>query len=123
MTNTENERRRFTRVAFDTAATLVQGDRVHHTNLVDISLNGLLVETPEAYEIRADQPCDVSIILGDSTEIQMKVKLVHSSSSVLGFKSDSIDMESIAHLRRLIELNLNDPTASDRVLSELLLPH
>jgi hypothetical protein len=29
-------------------------------------------------------------------------------------------MDSIIHLRRLIEINLNDPSAAERVLAELV---
>jgi hypothetical protein len=123
MSDNGHERRRFSRIQFDTAATLVQNEKVFHTNVLDISLNGLLLETPENYEIRADQSADVSILLGDDAEIQMAVKLVHSGSNMLGFRCESIDMESIAHLRRLVELNLDDPSASDRVLSELIQAH
>jgi hypothetical protein len=32
----------------------------------------------------------------------------------------SIDLESITHLRRLIEVNLGDPAASDRELKALI---
>lgn len=123
MSDTEQERRRFSRIKFDTAATLVQNEKVFHTHVLDISLNGLLLETPDDYEIRTDQSADISILLGDEAEIQMAVKLVHSSTKLLGFRCESIDMESIAHLRRLVELNLDDPKASDRVLSELLQAH
>ncbi|MFT7558145.1 MAG: hypothetical protein ACI93R_000037 [Flavobacteriales bacterium] len=125
MTNTatdNSERRRYTRVNFDTAATIVQGTSVFHTHVEDLSINGLLLTTPDNYEIRADQPADVSIFLSQDIEIQMKVKLVHSGHDVLGFQCESIDMDSIAHLRRLIELNIDDPSASERVLSELLNP-
>ncbi len=115
-----SERRRFSRVRFDTAATLAQEGSAYHAHLLDISLNGVLVETPDNYEFRADKPVDLSIILSDEAEIQMQVALVHSSSDYLGFRCESIDVDSIAHLRRLIELNLDDPAASERVLSELV---
>ena len=119
----ESERRRFTRVRFDTAATIAQGDTVIHTDLLDISLNGVLLKTPEQYQIRADQPAYISIFLSEDAEIQMTVDLAHSTDTFLGFKCASIDMESVGHLRRLIELNMDDPHASERILEELVLPH
>lgn len=120
---TESERRRFTRVQFDTAATLIQGDTLFHTHVVDISLKGVLLETPEDYTMRADCPAVISIFLGDEVELQMKVVLVHSGSRVLGFNCTSIDMESVGHLRRLIELNMDDSNATERVLEELMQEH
>ena len=115
-----DERRRFTRVNFDTGITITQDKAVYHTYLIDISINGLLVETPPDYALKADRPVLTSILLGDDVEIQMEVVLVHSSSKLLGFRCENIDVESMGHLRRLLELNIDDPDASDRVLCELL---
>lgn len=120
---TPHERRRFTRVRFDTAATIAQHETVLHTHVLDISLNGVLLETPENYDLRADLPANISIFLSDQAEIQMQVSLVHSTNKFLGFHCESIDMESAGHLRRLIELNMDDPNAPERVLDELITPH
>ena len=116
-----NERRRFTRVRFDTAASIAQGTSVFHTHVLDISLNGLLVETPENYGLRADIDVNISIFLCSTVEIQMLARLVHSSNLYLGFRCHGVDMESASHLRRLIELNMHDPHAPERVLEEMML--
>lgn len=116
------ERRHYTRVGFDAEVTLNQGDYSFSSHLIDISLNGVLLSTPEDYEISTGEPVYIHVKLADETQIHMKVELAHSSSTVLGFKCDSIDMESLSHLRRLIELNIDDPDAPERVLSELIHP-
>lgn len=121
--NSSSERRRFTRVRFDTAATVAQGENSYHTHVLDISLNGVLLETPEDYTLRADMPAHISIFLSDTAEIQMEVTLAHSSNTYQGFHCESIDMDSASHLRRLIELNMDDPNAPERVLDEMVLPH
>jgi len=115
-----SERRQFTRVGFAAEAELIQEGKTVRAELIDISLNGLLVRTPDEYDFRTDIPCCVHIHLSDDTLIQMQVALVHSGSQCLGFHCTSIDMDSIIHLRRLIEMNLNDPTAAERVLAELV---
>jgi hypothetical protein len=115
-----NERRQFSRVGFAAEAELIQEGNLVHAELIDISLNGLLVRTPQEYEFRTDIPCCVQIRLSDDTVIQMQVALVHSGSQCLGFHCTSIDMDSIIHLRRLIEINLNDPGAAERILAELV---
>ena len=120
---TAKERRKFTRVAFDTGVTLRQAEKAFHGYLVDISLNGLLVKIPDKFAIETESTLDASIILGSDAEIQMTVALAHSNHEFLGFRCVSIDMESISHLRRLIELNLEDSEAADRVLSELIDVH
>ncbi|TVZ40697.1 PilZ domain-containing protein [Alteromonadaceae bacterium 2753L.S.0a.02] len=114
------ERRRYTRVDFDTEATLIQGNHQWQSSLVDISLNGLLINTPPHYKIDVEQQVEVRIPLADDAEIQMQATLAHSSSEVLGFKCVSIDLESVAHLRRLVELNIGEANAAERVLAELL---
>lgn len=121
--DTPTERRQFSRVEFDAAVTISQDEKLYHSQLLDISLNGVLISTPNAYHIRTDMPCTLSVQLAEDTAIIMQVALIHSSSQVLGFHCTSIDMDSIIHLRRLIEINLNDPHAPERVLAELLKRH
>ncbi|MFT5082144.1 MAG: hypothetical protein ACI9Y1_000166 [Lentisphaeria bacterium] len=122
MNKLEN-RRRFTRVGFDTQADISQGEATFTMRVIDISLNGVLAETPEEYALNAEQPVTICIALTEDDTIIMQARLAHSSSKLLGFQSESIDMTSIAHLRRLIELNLGDPGASERLLEELLANH
>jgi hypothetical protein len=122
MASSKPERRRYTRVNFNAEVTLTQNKRSFVSNLVDVSLNGILLDTPKDYEIRTDLPVEARIQLTDDTIIQMSARLVHSSSEVLGFKCESIDVDSIGHLRRLVELNIDAPNAAERVLNELVSP-
>lgn len=117
------ERRQFSRVLFDADVLLNQEGKAYRAQLQDISLNGVLITTPPDYHLRTDMPCMLHVVLADSAVITMQATLVHSSSSVLGFHCTSIDMDSIIHLRRLIEINLGDAHASERVLAELLKRH
>ena len=117
------ERRRYTRVQFDAEASVNQGDYFADVKLLDISLNGVLIETPRTYSIKTNEDVTLKIVLSDETVITMEMRLAHSGDEILGFQCHSIDMESISHLRRLIELNIGNPNASERVLDELILPH
>ncbi|WP_075188282.1 PilZ domain-containing protein [Teredinibacter haidensis] len=114
------ERRRYSRIDFNTSVQLTQGEQQTTASLLDISLNGLLVKTPQHYHIDVALPIFISVELADDANINMKTSLAHSSSDVLGFRCESIDIESIGHLRRLVELNLGDDNAAERVLTELL---
>ncbi|MFL0811098.1 MAG: PilZ domain-containing protein [Agarilytica sp.] len=114
------DRRRYTRINFEVDAAMTQGDTHYDVHLVDISLKGALIETPKNYALNANTPVDLNLTLSDDIIITMHTSLTHSSDEVLGFHCDSIDMESMTHLRRLIELNMEDPQASDRVLDELI---
>ncbi|WNO09442.1 PilZ domain-containing protein [Teredinibacter sp. KSP-S5-2] len=114
------ERRKYTRVEFNADAYLSQGFKKIATQIIDISLNGVLVETPAHYELNVAEPATIEIVLSNDTQINMLVNLAHSSSEMLGFHCVGVDIESLGHLRRLIELNIDDPSASERVLAELL---
>lgn len=121
MSTTQEERRKFSRVPFEAQAVITQDGQSFIASLIDISLNGLLAKTPAQYTLRSDMPCTVTIKLSQTVIINMQVALVHCSQSALGLHCTSIDMDSITHLRRLIESNVEDPHASERVLSELVL--
>ena len=113
-------RRQFTRIKFDAAVTLCQPGLVCHAQVIDISLKGLLVQTPKQYEFVIDKSIDCVIYLCEKEAITMQVALIHSSSNYLGFKVIDIDFESIRRLQKLIKSLLNDPNACHRVLKELL---
>lgn len=117
---TISERRRFSRVDFDAAVELTQGTKTWEAKLVDISLKGLLLTLPDGLAISAGEPLHVTIILSDQTPIRMNAEIVHQSAAQLGLTCSLIDLDSISHLRRLIELNLGDPAAAERELAELI---
>lgn len=118
----DKDRRRYTRIDFGSTAKMIQGANAIEVHLIDISLNGVLIETPADYELNTAEPVDICITLTGDCAIQMKTRIAHSSSQVLGFHCESIDMDSMTHLRRLIELNIEAPNASERVLEELITP-
>lgn len=114
------ERRVFSRIHFDAWAELRQGDRHWHAPLLDLSLKGLLVGEPEEWN-RADttQPLQAAIHLDNALAIEMTVLLRHHNGGNLGFECQSIDLDSITNLRRLVELNLGDPDLLERQLGAL----
>ncbi len=114
------DRRNFSRVAFDALVHVIQNDHKTDAELVDLSLNGLLVKTPEEFSFKTDAPIFIEICLSADSIIKMKTELRHCSHVFLGLKCTSIDMESITHLRGIVEANINIPNASERVLSELV---
>lgn len=119
----EGERRQFSRIEFNADVTLTQEGETLCAQLEDISLNGVLLSTTVDHHLRDDVPCMLDISLTGDVTITMQVTLVHSSPRFLGLHCTSIDMESVIHLRRLVEINLVDPRASERVLAELLKRH
>ena len=118
--NKNHERRHFSRVDFNTEATLLQNGTQWQTAVIDVSLKGLLVNGSFPADWDVQQPVDVSIPLSGATTIELRAQLAHQDTGHCGFICVSIDLESIAHLRRLIELNLGDAAAAEREIAELI---
>lgn len=119
MSDTRTERRRFQRIAFDAATELAQGERRWTVELHDLSLKGLLVKRPRDWNGDPDQPFTATISLDSETRLQMEVVLTRTRDELLGFVCRHIDLESISHLRRLVELNLGDQSLLERELAAL----
>jgi len=119
MTDSPSDRRRFQRIEFDAATELVQGDRRWPVELHDLSLKGLLVRRPEGWDADAEQPFEARVRLADDAEVRMEVAMTHEEGDLIGFVCQHIDLDSIAHLRRLVELNLGDDALLERELAAL----
>ena len=65
------------------------------------------------------QPFTATISLDDSTRLQMEVVLTRTRNELLGFVCRHIDLDSISHLLRLVELNLGDESLLERELAAL----
>lgn len=109
------------RVPFDTHITLHQGHQHWQCELVDLSLKGALLQVPEGCK-PLDAPMTLALTLGKEVQISMCVSLSHQQGQQLGLSCEQIDVDSIAHLRRLIELNSGDPAAAERELKLLGTP-
>jgi hypothetical protein len=113
------ERRRFHRILFDAQITASHGDRDYRTAVEDVSLNGALVKKPEDWSGAVGDEVTISIRLDEQTTIRMQTKVTHMETEHLGLRCHHIDMDSITHLRRLVELNLGDTDLLERDLEAL----
>lgn len=118
-TDTASERRRFQRIDFDAYTEIVQGERRWRVRLHDLSLKGLLVHRPEDWNPLPDVPLLAGVRLSDDATVLMEVELSREQDDLLGFNCLHIDIESITHLRRLVELNLGDMDLLERELAAL----
>lgn len=116
------ERRRYSRIAFHAPATLTFHDKTFAAAVLDLSLKGALVRLPAgAADERTFCKLRVQLKLDDTPdEIIMEARVVHSEGPLAGLLCLTIDLDSITHLRRLVELNLGDPSLLDRELSALI---
>ena len=107
-------------------AELITTQALLRCQVVDISLKGVLLQLPTGSAPQAGMPCLVKLPLSTSGDegadviIAMAGELAHVEGRHAGVLCRSIDLESITHLRRLIEVNLGDPAASERELKALI---
>jgi hypothetical protein len=117
--HSNQERRRFTRVPFIAEIVMQCGDEEWTCNLLDISLNGILVEPPTNIKINPNNPCAVALFLADDVIINARAIIKYTDTDHWGLQYLSIDIESLKHLRRLLERNLHDPELINREITEL----
>ena len=112
-----DERRRFRRIDFDARIHLFQGERSWPVELYDMSFKGLLVECPPDWDGDPEQPFIADVELSEDAHIQMEVHLARRQDDQLGFVCRHIDLDSMMHLRRLVDLNLGEERLLERELS------
>ena len=119
-----HNRRVFARIPFNGKVT-VAGERSHWTaSLIDISMKGVLISRPMEWPDQAGDNYQLRINLSDNrVVITMDASLAHSSDECLGFCCEHIDLDSMTHLRRLLELNLGDEERINHELSALIYMH
>ena len=116
----QNDRRQFWRAHFNSAVQLALHGATSEAELYDISLKGALVNTPAGWPGRPGDACQLRLRLGDAAVISMHAHVAHVAGRRVGLHCDSIDLDSITHLRRLVELNAGDPDLLERELASLL---
>ncbi len=117
----KTDRRRFTRIAFDAKTELNLAGQSWPVELADISFKGVLIARPSDFEPETGQEYIVNVqLLEDELRICLPVTLVRVDAELLGFRCNSIDIDSMCHLRRLVELNLGSVELLDRELEHLV---
>jgi hypothetical protein len=115
------DRRQFWRAAFRSPVQLVDKSGSHPAELMDISLKGALVKVPPQWPGRLQDNCRLTLKLADDAAIVMQTLVAHVEGRRVGLHCEDIDLDSITHLRRLVELNAGDPGLLERELQALLL--
>ena len=118
-----HERRHFVRVQFDSPAQLTCAQGVFDVQVLDLSLKGALLLATNRISLATGTPCQLTVQLSEQDHIAMRMEVVHTEGPSMGLRCDSIDLDSVTHLRRLIELQLGDPALLERDLAELSVAH
>ncbi|MGO2131231.1 MAG: PilZ domain-containing protein [Pseudoalteromonas prydzensis] len=114
-------RRHYTRILFSTPAHLTNNTHSYPCQLLDISLNGALVSRNNEFNFAKNSSAILAFKLPQSDIIiAMTVTICHIEQQHIGLKCTHIDIDSITHLKRLIELNLADDDLLHRELESLI---
>jgi len=115
-----DNRRQFTRILFSIKAELDVEDKIYPVSIHDISLNGALVTAINSETSLKGKLGTLKFLLSDKeSEVLMNIAVVHEEENETGLQCNAIDIDSVTHLRRLVELNLGDSEQLNKELSQL----
>ena len=105
--------RRFRRIPFEAIVTIKTEQEVFTGELLDVALKGALVETGPLPELSLGSECGLKITIPASPiKLNFRAKLIHKEDNHSGFLFTSEDLDTLTHLRKLIELNTGDVEAT-----------
>ncbi|WP_354625231.1 PilZ domain-containing protein [Psychromonas sp. MME2] len=122
-----SEKRKFSRVHFTGQCFLseiINNEVVQwQSELLDISLKGALVKAIDDFTYNVDKAIKLNLNLeGSDVTLEISGVLCHQENGFIGIKFVTLDIESITHLKRLIQLNVADSAIMDREISQLINP-
>ena len=113
--------RYFRRIPFEANVTLSSGQEVWPGELLDVAMKGAMVGTNAPLPISLGTEYSLCISLsGSPISLDFQAELVHREESRYGFKFISENLETLTHLRKLIELNTGDAETTRSELSAWL---
>ena len=115
------ETRRFSRITFHRPATLDLKVARAECEVLDVSLKGALVQVGPTLAPKVGDTCVLAIRLdGGDAFIRMDGEVAHVNGHKVGVKCDELDLDSIQHLRQIVELHLGDEDVLQRELAALV---
>lgn len=117
-----DNRRRFRRIGLDREVRVDGLDQTGHCRLVDISLRGFLLDACGDWRPVLGQLVDLTVALDEqgSRRIHAKGEIRHLDTGQVGVHVLEMDLESVALLRRLVEVNLDDDARLEKELQAML---
>jgi len=110
--------RQYRRIPFAAEVTLKIDQSVWKGGLLDIALKGAMVGTDASLPIGIGAECTLSIYLpATSINLEFLARLSHNEENRYGFEFLSEDLDTLTHLRKLIELNTGDAETTRSELS------
>ncbi len=115
------QRRHYSRIGFHGRAQLLYEAQELPCEVLDLSLKGALISAANADEVGVGQRCLLELELnGGEAVVRMEGEIAHREADRIGLVCREIDLDSITHLRRLLELNLGDAELLNREFSAMI---
>jgi len=112
-------KRLFQRILFNQDANILINDYEYATQILDLSLHGVLCTNPSGVDVNKNDRCVLKLTLNDQHVITMSAVIAHIEANHLGLSCEHIDIDSISELKRLIQLNLANDELLHRDIGEL----
>ena len=113
------ERRHFQRLTLDGSARLYATGGYWDTQLIDMSLKGVLVVRPPGCDPLPGTRFRMELRVHDAVVISMGVEAARVEPQRIALAWDRIDLDSLSRLKRVIELNSTEPEQLNRELGGL----
>lgn len=114
------ERRRFQRFRFSSVLRIQHGDEeARDCALQDMSFRGFLARCPEGWQPTPGDRLRVEWRLAELIKLELDAVVMHVAGGYMGCSWEARDVQSFAHLKRLVELNLGDARLMARELKAL----
>ena len=113
-----DNRRYFKRVEFHVdVAVIINGEKIAG-ELIDLALKGALVQFEKELPIQIGDQCWLNLsLLSTDVTLEFQSKIMHHRNNYYGFLFLESDLDSVAHLRRLLVLNTGE---EDEIEKEML---
>ncbi len=116
------DNRRFQRIHFDCTVEFETEGFSEVCDLHDISFKGALIGNCSSTTLEPGTACRLILTLDESSDVKivMDGSVAYKLENRVGIHCQSIDIDSMTHLRKLVELNLGDEELLHRELEALL---
>jgi len=107
------DNRYYSRISFVAEAEVFVDAMCHSAKMLDLSLRGILldIQSAEAVDIGLSYPIKIHLPSSD-TILRFDAEVVHKNDTYAGFKFLSLDVESMTHLRKILDFNTGDHAKS-----------
>ena len=121
MTAEQDDRRRLERVLTDKPVELIVGPDRYTGTVIDISLRGLLARLDGPTSPAQGDWVHAKVRLDDGPcFIELDGEIAHASDRQIGIHCSTLDVDSAARLRRMVELNLGEERSLERELVQMV---